>query len=110
MYWLIGSLIIIAMMGVLAVADSLLMPIDPSLLGIFSAPVLSLLLTTLAIMLFVIKQFNIPTVSTSNTPQNFFSYLPHLFEHSFRIVSYLLIAILAMALVIGSALQAMVSH
>ena len=110
MYWLIGSLIIIAMMGVLAVADSLLMPIDPSLLGIFSAPVLSLLLTTIAITLFVIKQFNIPTVSTSNTPQNFFSYLPRPFEHSFRIVSYLLIAILAMALVIGSALQAMVSH
>ena len=57
MYWLIGSLIIIAMMGVLAVADSMAIPTSSSLMDIFNTPTLSLSLIIFAIILIVIAQF-----------------------------------------------------
>lgn len=110
MYWFIGSLIIIAMMGVLTVADSMAISINPFLVDTASASTLSLSLITLAITLIVAKQFNIPSVNTSHTSQNLDSYLPHLSKRSFRIVSHIVVIILAIALIIGSALQAMLSH
>ena len=65
MYWLIGSLIIIAMMGVLAVADSMAIPTGSSLMDILNTPTLSLSLIIFAIILMVIAQFNVPSAKPS---------------------------------------------
>ncbi|WP_254423117.1 ComEC/Rec2 family competence protein [Psychrobacter sp. DAB_AL32B] len=106
MYWLIGSFIIIAMMGVLAVADSMALPISPWLMHIVNTPILSLSLAFLVIILLVISQFNIPFVNTTNPSRHSSRYS----QLAARIANHILVAILAIGLVIGSALQALVSH
>ncbi|MFZ2843994.1 ComEC/Rec2 family competence protein [Psychrobacter sp.] len=106
MYWLIGSFIIIVMMGVLAVADSIMMPLSLWLMDVASTPVLFLALISLAIILMVISQLNIPSVHTINLSH-------HSSRHSklaARIVNHILVSILVIGLVIGSALQALVSQ
>lgn len=120
MYWLIASLIIAAMMGVLAVADSRSMPISPSLLHITSTPILFLSLILLSVILMALLRFTIPSVSTakistsaisnSDTAQSSTGGPSDRFKRISRIVTYLLVAMLASALMIGSALQAMGSH
>ena len=106
MYWLIGSFIIIAMMGVLAVADSMALPISPWLMDIVNTPILSLSLVFLVIFLLVISQFNIPFVNSINPSRHSSRYS----QLAARIANHILVAILAIGLVIGSALQALVSH
>ena len=106
MYWLIGSFIIIVMMGVLAVADSIVMPLSPWLMDVASTPVLSLALIFLAIILMVISQLKIPSVNTISLSHH----SSRRSKLAARIVNHILVSILVIGLVIGSALQALVSH
>ncbi|HCT73699.1 ComEC/Rec2 family competence protein [Psychrobacter aquimaris] len=114
MYWLIGSLIIITMIGVLAVADSMAIPISPLLVDILNTPILSLSLIIFAIILIVIAQFNVPSAQTSHLSQDAASLSSHNPSHNskpfFRILNHILVAVLAIGLIIGSALQALISH
>ncbi len=118
MYWLIGSLIIIAMMGVLAVADSMAIPTSSSLMNILNTPILSLSLIIFAIILIFIAQFNVPSAKPSHLSQHTAglssrnpSYnTSHKSKPFFRILTHVLVAILAIGLIIGSALQALISH
>ncbi|MCG3858778.1 ComEC/Rec2 family competence protein [Psychrobacter sp. Ps2] len=110
MYWLIGSLIIIVMMGVLAVADNVIMPTDLSLLDMIDPSNLSLALIVFATFLLASAQLNIPSIdshSADNSTSNDVSCHTKL---PFRIIRHLVLALLATALVIGSALQALVTH
>uniref|UniRef100_UPI00191A597E ComEC/Rec2 family competence protein n=1 Tax=Psychrobacter sp. CMS30 TaxID=2774126 RepID=UPI00191A597E len=119
MYWLIGSLIIIVMMGVLAVADSMPLPISPLLADLSATATLPLLLTILTIVLLVVSQrripyprsFNIkiplaqnPSVKNSTKTS---AYSLSLFS---KCVRYLLLAALALTLISGSGLLALISH
>lgn len=114
MYWLIGSLIIITMIGVLAVADSMAIPISPLLVDILNTPILSLSLIIFAIILIVIAQFNVPSAQTSHLSQDAASLSSDNPSHNskpfFRILNHILVAVLAIGLIIGSALQALISH
>ncbi len=119
MYWLIGSLIIIVMMGVLAVADSMPLPISPLLADLSATATLPLLLTILTIVLLVVSQRRIPYPRSFNekTPlaQNpsvknstkTSAYSLSLFS---KCVRYLLLAALALTLISGSGLLALISH
>lgn len=108
MYWLIGSLIIIAMMGILAVTDNTALPTHSLLLDINNS--FSLSLIVFAVILIVIAQFKIPSVRINNSTQNPSSHSPRNAKSSFRIIYYLSFSILAIGLIIGSAMQALVSH
>ncbi|WP_227526558.1 ComEC/Rec2 family competence protein [Psychrobacter sp. 4Dc] len=110
MYWLIGSLIIIVMMGVLAVADNVIMPTDLSLLETVGTSNLSLALTIFATILLASAQFNIPSIDSHNADSNTSNNTSRHIKLPFRIIRYLVLALLATALVIGSALQALVTH
>lgn len=109
MYWLVGSLVIIAMMGVLAVADNVAMPIDMPLLNVVSASGLLWLLVVFAIILLNATQLNTPSVNTQSINKTRSVSSPNdvrlsLFSRCF------LFGLLAIALVMGSALQALVAH
>ena len=110
MYWLIGSLIIIVMMGVLAVADNVLMPTDLSLLDMIDPSNLSLALTIFATILLASAQFNVPSIDSHSADNNTSNNASHHTKLPLRIIRYLVLALLATALVIGSALQALVTH
>ena len=110
MYWLIGSLIIIVMMGVLAVADNVIMPTDLSLLETVGTSNLSLALTIFATILLASAQFNIPSIDSHNADSNTSNNTSRHTKLPFRIIRHLVLALLATALVIGSALQALVTH
>lgn len=110
MYWLIGSLIIIVMMGVLAVADNVLMPTDLSLLETVGTSNLSLSLIVFATFLLASAQFNIPSIDSHSADNNTSNNASRHTKIPFRIIRYLVLALLATALVIGSALQALVAH
>ncbi|WP_227670658.1 ComEC/Rec2 family competence protein [Psychrobacter proteolyticus] len=110
MYWLIGSLIIILMMGVLAVADDVVLPADLSLLDIVGTSNLSLALIIFATILLVSAQFNIPSIDRHNVNKNTSNSIYRHTNFPLRIIRYLVLALLATALVIGSALQALVIH
>lgn len=108
MYWLICSLIISAMMGVLAVSDN--MPMSPLLTDIANVSIVPLSLMALAIVLIVLVQFNILSVNISRSSQKSSSYSPHYPKLLCRIANPLVAAILAIGLVMGSAMQALLSH
>lgn len=110
MYWLIGSLIIIVMMGVLAVADNVILPTDLSLLDMIDPSNLSLALTIFATFLLALAQFNIPSIDSHSADNNTFNNASLYTKLPFRIIRYLVLALLTAALVIGSALQALVTH
>jgi len=105
-YWLIGSFIIIAMMGVLAVADSTPMPIMPLFMDSTSTPILTVSLVFLTLILILVSQFAIPSVNPINSVKN----TSHHSRFAYRILYFISIAVLAIMLVIGSGLQALVSH
>ncbi|MGO1376174.1 MAG: ComEC/Rec2 family competence protein [Psychrobacter sp.] len=114
MYWLIGGLIIIAMMGVLAVADSMVMP---NILWLADIPITSflfVLLVSFATILLLITQFNIPSANLCHSSKNVlhysFSYYLYRIKPSLRVIQHIIVATLAVGLVVGSALQAVVSH
>lgn len=106
MYWVIGSFIIIAMMGVLAVAASMPMPIDSLLLDSANKPILTFLLVLLSLVFMVISQLHVPRANTIN-PAKKLSY-----QHTFavRIIYSIAIMLLAIALVVGSGIQVLLSH
>ncbi|MGE6340795.1 ComEC/Rec2 family competence protein [Psychrobacter sp. NPDC078929] len=110
MYWLIGSLIIIVMMGVLAVADNVIMPTDLFLLETVGTSNLPLALIVFATFLLALAQFNIPSIDSHSADNNTFNNASLYTKLPFRIIRYLVLALLATALVIGSALQALVTH
>ncbi|MEL0619764.1 ComEC/Rec2 family competence protein [Psychrobacter proteolyticus] len=110
MYWLIGSLITIVMMGVLAVADNVILPTDLSLLDMIDPSNLSLALTIFATILLAFAQFNIPSIDSHSADNNTSNNVSCHTKLPFRIIRYLVLALLATALVIGSALQALVTH
>ncbi|WP_333954800.1 ComEC/Rec2 family competence protein [Psychrobacter sp. S4(2024)] len=106
MYWLIGSFIILAMMGVLAVADSTPIPIMPLFMDSASTPVLTISFVLLTFILILISQFTIPSAYPINSVKN----TSHHSRFASRILYFISIAILASTLVIGSGLKALVSH
>jgi competence protein ComEC len=122
-YWLLGSLVIIVMMGVLAVADSLAIPIN-SLIELHNANSWPLLLVIIAIVLIAINQrqalsiksVNVQKLSSKHQPsqpsfsQDTSKYFSSSSKFPIRIINYLLIMILAMGLVIGSALQSLMGY
>jgi len=113
-YWLIASLIIIVMIGVLAAADSMSMPVRPLLSDMTAVSILPLLLVALAIILILITKFNIPSAKFSYLSKKSSSYpvgCSVVYPKPFiRIVNRVLVVILAIGLVVGSAMQAIVSH
>ncbi len=119
MYWLIGSLIIIVMMGVLAVADSMPLPISPLLADLSATATLPLLLTILTIVLLVVSQRRIPyprSFTTRQPPsqnlsvQNSTKTSAYSLSLLSKCVRYLLLALLALTLISGSGLLALISH
>lgn len=110
MYWLIGSLIIIIMMGVLAIADSMAISISPSLMDILNTPILSLSLIIFAIILIAIAQLNVPSAQTSDLSQDASRHSSCSYKPLLRILNHTLVVLLAVGLIIGSALQALISH
>ena len=119
MYWLIGSLIIIVMMGVLAVADSMPLPISPLLADLSATATLPLLLTILTIVLLVVSQRRIPYPRSLNekTPvaqnpsvKNSTKTSAYSLSLLSKCVRYLLLAGLSLTLISGSGLLALISH
>lgn len=119
MYGLIGSLIIVVMMGVLAVADSMLLPISPLLADLSATATLPLLLTILTIVLLVVSQRRIPYPRSFNekTPlaqnpsvTNSTKTSAYSLSLLSKCVRYLLLALLALMLISGSGLLALISH
>ena len=124
MYWLIGSLIIIVMMGVLAVADTMPLPVGSLLPDLSTSSILPLLLIALTIVLLFINQRYIafsPSIDAkkryvkNSSAQNFAvqnaaktpsstSSLLYKFAH------HLLMAVLAVALITGSGLLALINQ
>ena len=87
MYWLIGSFIIIAMMGVLAVADSTPMPIMPLFMDSTGTPILSISLVFLTLILILVSQLIIPSVNPINSVKN----TSHHFTFAARILGLLIV-------------------
>ena len=119
MYWLIGSLIIIVMMGVLAVADSMPLPISPLLADLSATATLPLLLTILTIILLVVSQRRIPYPRSFNikiplaqnpSVKNSTKTSAYSLSLLSKCVRYLLLAALALTLISGSGLLALISH
>ena len=119
MYWLIGSLIIIVMMGVLAVADSMPLPVSPLLADLSATATLPLLLTILTIVLLVVSQRRIPyprsfTIrqppSQNPSVKNSTKTSAYSLSLLSKCVRYLLLAGLALTLISGSGLLALISH
>ncbi|WP_201588910.1 ComEC/Rec2 family competence protein [Psychrobacter pulmonis] len=124
MYWLIGSLIIIVMMGVLAVSDTIPLPIGSLLPDLSTSSILPLLLMALTIVLLFINQRyialapsidakkgvsknssaqNLAVQNSAKTPSST-SPLLYKFAH------YLLTTVLALALITGSGLLALINQ
>ncbi|WP_413519939.1 ComEC/Rec2 family competence protein [Psychrobacter glacincola] len=106
MYWVIGSFIVIAMMGVLAVADKLPLPIDSLLLENASTSILTFTLLLLTLVLIVLSQLYIPSANTIHPAKNF----SHHATFASRIIYFIVTVLLAIALIVGSGIQALVSH
>jgi competence protein ComEC len=98
------------MMGVLAVADNVIMPTDLFLLETVGTSNLPLALIVFATFLLALAQFNIPSIDSHSADNNTFNNASLYTKLPFRIIRYLVLALLATALVIGSALQALVTH
>ena len=119
MYWLIGSLIIIVMMGVLAVADSMPLSISPLLADLSATATLPLLLTILTIVLLVVSQRRIPYPRSFNikiplaqnpSVKNSTKTSAYSLSLVSKCVRYLLLAGLSLTLISGSGLLALISH
>lgn len=119
MYWLIGSLVIVVMMGVLAVADSMQLPVSPLFADLSAAVTLPLLSTILTIVLIVVSQRRIPSADLFNAKKPV-SQNPSVQKSAktssptltllSKCLRYLILAGLALALIAGSGLLALMSH
>ena len=123
MYWLLGSLIIIVMMGVLAVADSMTLPVSSllthlSVAELSATTTLPLLLTILTIILIIFSQrrfsfphsFNTKIPLAQNTSLNSTTTSSYNLSLLFKCIRYFLLAGLSLALIIGSGMLALMSH
>ena len=106
MYWLIGSFIILAMMGVLAIADSTPMPTMPLLMDSVSTPVLTILFLLFAFILILLSQLATPSANPVNSVKN----TSYHATFASRILYFISITILGGALLISGGLRALVSH
>ncbi|WP_350559139.1 ComEC/Rec2 family competence protein [Psychrobacter sp. CAL346-MNA-CIBAN-0220] len=110
MYWWVSILIITAMTGVLAVADSTLLPISPLLASMTEVSVWPVLLSIVAAILMFITQrkalFSSLATISPTLPQNSSPIL----RFTLSVIGYLSVILLAVILIIGSALQALSSH
>lgn len=106
MYGLVGSLILITMMGVLAVAETLTVPASPLLgsqMASFILPCLLFIVATLLCMLLARRgSFSVPTGTTSRHNASDLQLLS-----TPRVMRYLLLFLLFIVLVAGSAWQAL---
>ncbi|WP_201609097.1 ComEC/Rec2 family competence protein [Psychrobacter immobilis] len=122
-YWLLGSLIIIVMMGVLAAADSMALPVSSllahlSVAGLSAATILPLLLTILTIVLLVVSQllisfphsFNVKIPLAQNASLNSTTTSSYNLSLLSKCIRYFLLAGLSLVLIIGSGLLALMSH
>ena len=117
-YWLLGSLIIIVMMGVLAVADSMTLPVSPLLADLSATATLPLLLTILTIVLLVVSQrrfsfphsFNVKIPLAQNASLNSTTTSSYNLSLLSKCIRYFLLAGLSLVLIIGSGLLALMSH
>lgn len=122
MYWLVGIVVITAMIGVLAVAGSIALPASPLLIKMATASIGPWLLIVITMILVFITQRSAIASSSINTSklsvQNPHKNLPvnppknssYIYSFSLRLILYLVIVALAVVLIIGSALQALISH
>lgn len=114
MYWLIGFLIIVIMLGVLNVAEDVITPASPLLEGLTHLSIPPLLIV-IALCLWLLLQRHILSSSPSpalvsqaagSPSDSKIRFLPHI-SVAFR---YLLATMFAGVLIIGSALQALSSY
>ncbi|KAA0915977.1 ComEC/Rec2 family competence protein [Psychrobacter sp. ANT_WB68] len=107
------------MMGVLAVADSMQLPVSPLFADLSAAATLPLLLTILTIVLIVVSQRRIPSASPLNAKkpvsqhssiQKLAKTLSPTLTLLSKCLRYLILAGLALALITGSGLLALMSH
>lgn len=129
MYWLIASLIIVVMMGVLAIGDTMAMPVSPLLMEINPPFILPLLLTILTLILIITTQRYIPfsptfsskrSISQNTSAQDIFSQpyfvqnpdkpLSNAFALLGKMTHFLILAVLALTLIAGSGLIALISQ
>ena len=108
-YWLVGSLIITAMMGVLAAADNVAIPTSMFLSDMVSVSSLALWLIGIAIILLIVVQFTTPFTTVPYSDKAFSATSIHNTKFS-GFLRYVLSGLLATALVVGSALQALVAY
>ena len=108
-YWLVGSLIITAMMGVLAAADTVAIPTSMFLSDMVSVSSLALWLIGLAIILLIVVQFTTPFTTVLYSDKAFSATSIHNTKFS-GFLRYVLSGLLAIALIVGSALQALVAY
>ncbi|MGP5493451.1 ComEC/Rec2 family competence protein [Psychrobacter celer] len=115
MYWLVGGLIIVVMMGVLAVADS--MPSVSSLVDTINPSVLALILVVMSLALIMLSRLYTPaTPAAQSTPfsSQTSSQSPvielSITKRLLLIARHIVVVILAAGLIGVSALQALVSH
>ena len=115
MYWLVGGLIIVVMMGVLAVADS--MPSVSSLVDTINPSVLALILVVMSLALIMLSRLYTPaTPAAQSTPfsSQTSSQSPvielSITKRLLLLVRHIVVVILAAGLIGVSALQALVSH
>lgn len=115
MYWLVGGLIIVVMMGVLAVADS--MPSVSSLVDTINLSVLALILVMMSLALIMLSRLYTPaTPAVQSTPfsSQTSSQSPvielSITKRLLLLVRHIVVVILAAGLIGVSALQALVSH
>ncbi|WP_367109306.1 ComEC/Rec2 family competence protein [uncultured Psychrobacter sp.] len=106
-YWLVGILVITVMVGTLDVAESVTLPISPLLESMTYFSIWPLLLIALVFLcLFTPRK----AISSAASGRSFFdgrAFIPISFSVAAR---YLLVAVLASMLIIGSALQALSSY
>lgn len=114
MYWLIGILIIIAMISVLAVADGMALSLSPLLVDTIHVSLWPLYLIVVAIILGLVTQRSRLAFRSVNTKHLSFQplsrHLPSTLRPSSRILHYCLVAVLAAGLLIGSALQSLIGY
>ncbi len=106
MYWLVGILVIVAMIGTLSVAEHMVLPASSLLESMASTSIWPLLIIT-SIVLWFLNQRHILNTTSSNASLNNKS---RAYTLSISTTRYLLTTILVSIIIIGSALQALLSY
>ncbi len=105
MYWLLSTLIIIVMIAALAIADSSLLPVNSLLL--LTSSTYELWLIALSILVIFISQRHRLAHSLLPTAHSHHLKTPAVHSVLWRLIRGLVIGVLALCLLVGSALQAL---